>query len=249
MTLLFFLQDPHWDKLLRYCADNGSYEGCPLPLSEKHTVPHKYDAYNGQADVPNQYSSEVEWGDQVPQQYNNEAEWSKTGQYQYSNEPEWGEVPKQYSDDVEWDETVHEEYSNEAEWNEVPKHYSNKVEWEGKGQYPYSKEKGQYPYSNEGKWGREVGKQCSHEAERDETVPQQYSNNEAGWGKEVPNQCDSEFERGDGSSKYKSSAVESKSNPSPQMELNWLIVSACHILRWSNGMALLSNQPDGMCDT
>ncbi|KAF9622588.1 hypothetical protein IFM89_032487 [Coptis chinensis] len=24
-------KDPYWDKLLRYCADNNSYQGCPLP--------------------------------------------------------------------------------------------------------------------------------------------------------------------------------------------------------------------------
>ncbi|ONK74336.1 uncharacterized protein A4U43_C03F5190 [Asparagus officinalis] len=28
--------DPVWDKLLRYCANNGSYHGCPLPLPENH---------------------------------------------------------------------------------------------------------------------------------------------------------------------------------------------------------------------
>lgn len=29
-------KDRHWDKLLRYCADNGSYQGCPLPPPESH---------------------------------------------------------------------------------------------------------------------------------------------------------------------------------------------------------------------
>ncbi|KAI4992880.1 hypothetical protein ZWY2020_007193 [Hordeum vulgare] len=28
-------KDRHWDKLLRYCADNGSYQGCPLPHQKK----------------------------------------------------------------------------------------------------------------------------------------------------------------------------------------------------------------------
>ncbi|OEL38228.1 putative RNA helicase SDE3 [Dichanthelium oligosanthes] len=29
--------DQHWDRLLRYCADNGSYQGCPLPPPESHS--------------------------------------------------------------------------------------------------------------------------------------------------------------------------------------------------------------------
>ncbi|KAL6645009.1 hypothetical protein ACP70R_016617 [Stipagrostis hirtigluma subsp. patula] len=29
-------KDRHWDRLLRYCADNGSYQGCPLPPPESH---------------------------------------------------------------------------------------------------------------------------------------------------------------------------------------------------------------------
>ncbi|CAN6290597.1 unnamed protein product [Urochloa humidicola] len=30
-------KDRHWDRLLRYCADNGSYQGCPLPPPESHS--------------------------------------------------------------------------------------------------------------------------------------------------------------------------------------------------------------------
>lgn len=35
------LQDRHWDRLLRYCADNGSYLGCPLPEPEAHVYPEE----------------------------------------------------------------------------------------------------------------------------------------------------------------------------------------------------------------
>ncbi|KAG8096036.1 hypothetical protein GUJ93_ZPchr0013g37662 [Zizania palustris] len=31
-------KDRHWDRLLRYCADNGSYQGCPLPPPEETRV-------------------------------------------------------------------------------------------------------------------------------------------------------------------------------------------------------------------
>uniref|UniRef100_A0A0A9D3M9 RNA helicase n=1 Tax=Arundo donax TaxID=35708 RepID=A0A0A9D3M9_ARUDO len=30
-------KDRHWDRLLRYCADNGSYQGCPLPPPESYS--------------------------------------------------------------------------------------------------------------------------------------------------------------------------------------------------------------------
>ncbi|CAN6307934.1 unnamed protein product [Urochloa humidicola] len=30
-------KDRHWDRLLQYCADNGSYQGCPLPPPESHS--------------------------------------------------------------------------------------------------------------------------------------------------------------------------------------------------------------------
>lgn len=29
-------QDPNWDELLRYCSDNNSYNGCPLPERQNH---------------------------------------------------------------------------------------------------------------------------------------------------------------------------------------------------------------------
>lgn len=33
--LIDFLQDPYWDKLLTYCSDKNSYQGCPLPEKQE----------------------------------------------------------------------------------------------------------------------------------------------------------------------------------------------------------------------
>ncbi|KAF8721229.1 hypothetical protein HU200_023151 [Digitaria exilis] len=45
-SLLIIVGNPHiitkdrnWDRLLRYCADNGSYQGCPLPPPETYSDP------------------------------------------------------------------------------------------------------------------------------------------------------------------------------------------------------------------
>ncbi|RCV46448.1 hypothetical protein SETIT_9G532900v2 [Setaria italica] len=42
-------KDRHWDRLLRYCADNGSYQGCPLPPPESYSYSDetKYDEDQG----------------------------------------------------------------------------------------------------------------------------------------------------------------------------------------------------------
>ncbi|KAE8816655.1 putative RNA helicase SDE3 [Hordeum vulgare] len=56
-------KDRHWDKLLRYCADNGSYQGCPLPPPEEEV---RYSGYGdtrdtGYGDTRNQPAGDG-WG-------------------------------------------------------------------------------------------------------------------------------------------------------------------------------------------
>lgn len=55
-SLLIIVGNPHiitkdryWDKLLRYCADNGSYQGCPLPPPEEE---FGYSGYSDSRDQP-----------------------------------------------------------------------------------------------------------------------------------------------------------------------------------------------------
>ncbi|PKU67749.1 probable RNA helicase SDE3 [Dendrobium catenatum] len=107
-------QDPYWEKLLRHCVDNGSYQGCPLPSLERKVfsdqfsppiLPHDIEKPNSEGvewgENPLKKSKEVEWGDEASEQYNN-----KDDEY---NE----EASKQYNNDVEWEETV--QYPNEGE--------------------------------------------------------------------------------------------------------------------------------------
>ncbi|ONK60474.1 uncharacterized protein A4U43_C08F18870 [Asparagus officinalis] len=106
-------KDPYWDKLLRYCADNGSYSGCPLPPPGRDSMgSQNYEADLGD-EVPNEYSDEA---------VSNEVKWGDNPQ-QYSNEVEWGDIPQQYS--------LPQQYSNEVERGDIPEQYSNeaKVEW------------------------------------------------------------------------------------------------------------------------
>ncbi|KAJ1298699.1 hypothetical protein BS78_01G473800 [Paspalum vaginatum] len=39
-------KDRHWDRLLRYCADNGSYQGCPLPPPESHSYSDETNSFS-----------------------------------------------------------------------------------------------------------------------------------------------------------------------------------------------------------
>lgn len=154
-------KDPNWDKLLRYCADNGSYQGCPLPPPERQNFPHDYYTSNGEGNVPNQYSSEAEWGDEAQNQNANGVEWDETGDNQHSHEAEWGAGPKQYANGGNWDETGNYQNSHGSEWVEA-----NGVDWN---------ETGQYPYSNETEGVEAAERQHSNEGELDENITQQHA--------------------------------------------------------------------------
>jgi hypothetical protein len=58
------LQDRHWDRLLRYCAENGSYKGCPLPELEVDVYPEE-EQFTGNLDIvqcpTEQYADQTEW--------------------------------------------------------------------------------------------------------------------------------------------------------------------------------------------
>ncbi|EEF45264.1 ATP-dependent helicase NAM7, putative [Ricinus communis] len=78
-------KDPHWSKLLWYCADHESYQGCGLPEGEEYVEEYQiqddganYDYYNGnpqsteehgwnqdycQAETPKPVTDETEWSD------------------------------------------------------------------------------------------------------------------------------------------------------------------------------------------
>ncbi|KAG0494866.1 hypothetical protein HPP92_005860 [Vanilla planifolia] len=104
-------KDPYWNMLLRYCADNGSYQGCPLPpesqpspdQSSMHFVEHRFNTPGpdrtdfGEAN----YSKEVERGVEAWLSHNSNDEY-----YEHSN---------QLIQAFEASEDAPEQYPREAE--------------------------------------------------------------------------------------------------------------------------------------
>ncbi|KAF8392378.1 hypothetical protein HHK36_022720 [Tetracentron sinense] len=75
-------KDTYWEKLLWHCADNNSYQGCPLPERQEFAEkdPIQEDNLNFDEEYP-QPSEEVEWGEtvqagEIPKPVMDEAEWS-----------------------------------------------------------------------------------------------------------------------------------------------------------------------------
>lgn len=144
-------KDPHWDKLLRYCVENGSYQGCPLPALEEHYQADELGEYNGGNDIPNQYSNGAEWDKEIPKQFSNDVEWDEyIPPNQESNEAEWDEYipPNQESNGTGWDETYPSQYTNDVGWEKenVPNQSSSEANWGNDVSN----------HSNNGRWGDDV---------------------------------------------------------------------------------------------
>ncbi|KAJ4786836.1 P-loop containing nucleoside triphosphate hydrolases superfamily protein [Rhynchospora pubera] len=58
-------KDRHWDKLLRYCSENGSYQGCLLPEPELHEYTEE-EQFSGST-----YAAQYE-----PEQYPDQSQWN-----------------------------------------------------------------------------------------------------------------------------------------------------------------------------
>ncbi|XP_010256116.1 PREDICTED: probable RNA helicase SDE3 [Nelumbo nucifera] len=72
-------KDPYWNRLLWYCSDNNSYQGCPLPERQYYDEdPAKEEYWNDEENF--QSSDQAEWADnsfqEVPKPVTDEAEWS-----------------------------------------------------------------------------------------------------------------------------------------------------------------------------
>lgn len=70
-------QDPYWNKLLWYCVDNNSYQGCALPERVEEFV-KDYASY--EEEIP-QHGEENNWDEEprqteAPLPVTNEDEWS-----------------------------------------------------------------------------------------------------------------------------------------------------------------------------
>lgn len=63
-------KDRHWDKLLRYCVDHGSYLGCSLPVVESRNYSKEDAGYDCGSNIPESCSSDVDqWDETVPTQH------------------------------------------------------------------------------------------------------------------------------------------------------------------------------------
>lgn len=95
-------KDPYWEKLLRHCVDNGSYQGCPLPLLERQDFPDDIGRPNSQGtewgEDPLESSKKVECGSLASEQYNNnDDEYNEEPSMQFTNEEEWLENGSKFS--------------------------------------------------------------------------------------------------------------------------------------------------------
>ncbi|XP_072980559.1 probable RNA helicase SDE3 isoform X1 [Typha angustifolia] len=106
-------KDPHWDNLLRYCADNGSYQGCPLPPQERHEYPvDELAAYNDKQDISHPYADdEVEWHEDMPNQHTSEVEHG-----QDISEVKCGDAHNQCSNPVDLDDYSSKQPRYEVDW-------------------------------------------------------------------------------------------------------------------------------------
>ncbi|XP_031249415.1 probable RNA helicase SDE3 [Pistacia vera] len=77
-------QDRYWDKLLWYCCDNNSYQGCPLPERPDHADEMLNPEMNSSNEFESPHSKVGAWGQpfqgedipEIPQPVTDEAEWS-----------------------------------------------------------------------------------------------------------------------------------------------------------------------------
>ncbi|PNT78149.1 hypothetical protein BRADI_1g74450v3 [Brachypodium distachyon] len=101
-------KDRHWDKLLRYCADNGSYQGCPLPPPEEEI------SYSGYSDTRDQPAGGWEYNQEEPANYIHNQDHPSdlgfrhdNGPFSTKNEVEWSDE-KSYEDHHSRDSTLAE---------------------------------------------------------------------------------------------------------------------------------------------
>lgn len=67
-------KDPFWDKLLRYCSDKNSYQGCPLPAPQNNEIIG--DEHENPFSDEVESSEEAYKAEEIPKPITDEAEWS-----------------------------------------------------------------------------------------------------------------------------------------------------------------------------
>ncbi|KAI3958755.1 hypothetical protein MKX01_017755 [Papaver californicum] len=122
-------KDPYWDKLLRYCFDNDSYQGCDLPEKQNGSEgPHDI---NVSPEVYNHVNSTSEGRQDFycGKPVSNEAEWSDGNWKEEWSEGNWNEENPVTSDEVGTyveplqAEDVGKPVTDEADWSDGWKDY------------------------------------------------------------------------------------------------------------------------------
>ncbi|KAL3828774.1 hypothetical protein ACJIZ3_017576 [Penstemon smallii] len=118
-------KDPHWNKLLWYCVDNGCYKGCFLPEKEEFSAegpPGNEEGGTWQGEEGNNFQQ-------------SDASWDEEGNNFQPSDAPWGNVENNWQQsNAAWDEKENNLQQSDAPWNE---------------------EGGEWQQQPEGEWGEE----------------------------------------------------------------------------------------------
>uniref|UniRef100_A0A1D1YSN7 RNA helicase n=1 Tax=Anthurium amnicola TaxID=1678845 RepID=A0A1D1YSN7_9ARAE len=222
-------KDPYWDKLLRHCADNGSYQGCPLPEPEVHyyagETATSYGGGNSEEPRWNESSdnkNEAEWNEELPGQYGDGVDWDEELPKQFMNEVVADELHGLNGNEAGWNKEMPKERIDQAEWNDnTVTQYTGEIEWTKNFTQEHDdvecKEVTPMQYSNEVEWNEYLPEPHENEIERNKGVLKQYTSNtskvyqdediqkqhedEVEWDNETINQRYGDVKRAEGSDK------------------------------------------------
>ncbi|KAG8370233.1 hypothetical protein BUALT_Bualt14G0095700 [Buddleja alternifolia] len=152
-------KDPHWQNLLWYCVDNGSYKGCFLPEREVFNAEEPAWTEHNEAEylnneVGNKFQpSEGQWGAECDKWDPNEVQWGEEGNKWDPNEVQWGEEGDKWNPN----EVPRGEEGDNGNRNEVPRGEEgdnwkpSEDQWgeEGYNRNPSEDQQGVHEYSNQ----------------------------------------------------------------------------------------------------
>ncbi|XP_078437162.1 P-loop containing nucleoside triphosphate hydrolases superfamily protein [Wolffia australiana] len=191
-------KDQHWDKLLRYCAGNGSYLGCPLPDPE---IPHHLPIQDSEVKVSEWVA--CDW-DESPLSLRRHDYSSKCDENlpskssQKSNASAWdgklSSQPSEYSNSSEWDEKLLSQSSQDYNSSKRDEKFMSQRSLYSKS----SKQDENLPsqsdqFYNSSEWDEKYPSQPSqyyNSSEQDENLPSQPSQRStlSEWDEKLPSQ-------------------------------------------------------------
>ncbi|KZV56274.1 hypothetical protein F511_00271 [Dorcoceras hygrometricum] len=110
-------KDPHWNKLLWYCVDNGSYKGCFLPERMEfsaegcHGTEKALEQHSGYDCGNNFQSSDTPWDDGDS--------WNSSQVEENSKQTSWDDGDGWNPSQVQWGEEENSKQSQNSSWDEA----------------------------------------------------------------------------------------------------------------------------------